>query len=162
MPPSPFSDPQDETSASLDRVSTAVHYCVDDLPGATIPSSRLQSILACLQLGRPVTQLSLTFLLQQNLQALHRFAKGELTYDAFREWAFLERSLRIEAALAARCAREAEQQACEASMQAKLKSAREQAEAVRRARESDPKYCCVKTRFASHGHNREARRKGSK
>lgn len=119
---------------------TASYYCVDDLPGATIPSSRLQKLLACLQLGKPVTRLSLTYLRQQGLHALHQFANGELTYDAFRKLALVERSLRIEAALAARQAREAEQRAREEAMQAKLKLAREQAEAARKARESDPKY----------------------
>jgi hypothetical protein len=87
-----------------------------------------------------VTQLALTFLQQQDLHALHRFAKDELTYDAFRELALVERSIRIEAELGARQALEAEQRAREAAMQAKLKLAREQAEAARRERESDPKY----------------------
>jgi hypothetical protein len=140
MPPSLLSDPRRKQSVIPDYESTAVHYCVDDLPGATIPSSRLHNILACLRLGKPLTRLSLAFLQQQNLLALHRFANGELTDDAFRELAMVERALRIEAALVAKQAHEAEQQAREAAMQAKLKLAREQAEAARRARESDPKY----------------------
>jgi tetratricopeptide (TPR) repeat protein len=82
----------------------------------------------------------LTYLQQQDLSALHQHANGELTYDAFREFALVERSRHIEADLTARRAREAEQCAREAEMQAKLKLAREKAEAARRVRERDPKY----------------------
>ena len=112
---------------------TALHYCVDDLPGANVPSSRLQNILDCLRLGRPVTQLSLGFLHQQGLEALHRLATGVLSYDSFRELALTEQAIRIEAATAVRLARNA-------AMQARMQLAREQAEAARLARESDPKY----------------------
>jgi hypothetical protein len=94
-----------------------------------------------------MTSLSAAYLEQHGLRALQQFAKGGLTFDAFRELALAERSLRIAAASAAKQAREAQQrareaqqQAREAAMQAKLKLAREQAESARRARESDPKY----------------------
>ena len=119
---------------------TSLHYCVDDLPGANITGARLQKILDCLQLGKPVTRLSLGFLQQQGLEALHRFAIGELTYDSFRELALAEQAIRVETATAARLAHDAEDHARDAAMQVRLKLAREQAEAARLAREKDPKY----------------------
>ncbi len=125
---------------NLSYCDTALHYCVDDLPGANVPGSRLQNILDCLRLGRPVTRLSLGFLQQQDLEALHRLATGALPYDSFRELALAEQVIRVEAATAARLAREAEERARDAAMQARMKLAREQAEAARLARESDPKY----------------------
>jgi tetratricopeptide (TPR) repeat protein len=140
MPPSLLSDPQREPSVSPDYKNLAVHYCIDDLPEASAPGSRLQNILIRLRLDGRMTSFSSAYLELHGLRALQQFADGELTYDAFRELALIERSLRIEAELAARQAREAEQRVREAAMQAKLKLAREQAEAARRARESDPKY----------------------
>ena len=126
---------------------TALRYCVDDLPGASLPGARLQKILDCLQLGRSVTPLSLAFLQKQGLEALYRLATGASSYDSFLERALSEQSVRVEAATATRLNREAEERACgaeerarEAAMQAKMKLALEQAEAARRARENDPKY----------------------
>jgi len=119
---------------------TSLHYCVDDLPGANITGARLQKILDCLHLGRPVTRLSLEFLQQKGLEALHRLATGVLPYDSFRELALAEQAIRVEAVTAARLAREAEERARDAAMQVRMKLAREQAEAARLARESDPKY----------------------
>ncbi|NCA90173.1 MAG: hypothetical protein EOM92_15060 [Gammaproteobacteria bacterium] len=139
-PQSRFHRPRDGTSVDQHYRETALHYCVDDLPGATIPSSRLQNILASLQSGKPVTRLSLAYLQQRNLSALQRFAQGGLTYDAFRDLALVERSQRVETARVVRQALEAEQCAREAAMQEKLKLACEQAEAARRARERDPAY----------------------
>ena len=126
----------DGTSVDPSYRETAIYYCVDDMPGATIPSSRLQKILASLQSGKSVTQLSLTYLRQQNLSALHRFVQGELTYDAFRDLALIERSKRerVEIARVARQASEAEQRAREAEQRAR------EVEATRRAREKDPAY----------------------
>jgi tetratricopeptide (TPR) repeat protein len=112
---------------------TARRYCVDDLPGASLPGARLQKILDCLQCGRPVTPLSLAFLQKQGLELLYRLAIGELPYDKFLELALAERSLRIETAMAAKLLQEAEGQARESAMFAKIRAARE-------AKERDPKY----------------------
>ena len=60
---------------------TALHYCVDDLPGTNIRGSRLHNIIEGLRLGKPVTRLSSKFLKQQGLEALHRLTTGALNYD---------------------------------------------------------------------------------
>lgn len=140
----------------------ALRYGVDDLPGASIPYARLQKILGCLECGEQLTQLSLSFLQQQGLHALHRHAIGELPYDSFYELALTEQATRIQAATAAKLAREAEARIEEEQRQLEYAArlAREEktrqlthaarlarqeewlqlALAAQRARESDPTY----------------------
>ena len=128
----------------------ALHYFVDDLPSATIIGGRLQKIVDCIHLGKSVSDLSLRFLRQFGLESLHRLATGALHYENFRELAVVEQASRIEAATAAKLASDAEKRAREAvseaqerarevAMWAKIQSARNQAEAARLARESDPR-----------------------
>jgi hypothetical protein len=119
---------------------TALRYCVDDLPGASLPGARLQGILDSMRLGRRVTPLSLTYLQKERLEALHRLATGQLTYDSFREAALAEQAARIEAATTTRLAAEAEECARRAAMEEMANRAMEQAEAARLARERDPRY----------------------
>lgn len=114
----------------------ALHYCVDDLPGASIPHARLQKILNCLQCGEQLNQLSLGFLEQQGLHALHRLATGELSYDSFRELALTEQVMRIQAATAAKLAHEAEERIREEKRQIAYAQATE----ARLARENTPTY----------------------
>ncbi|NTU82668.1 MAG: hypothetical protein HGA45_25405 [Chloroflexales bacterium] len=125
----------------------ALRYCVDDLPGASIPHARLQKILSCLQCGGQLTQLSLGFLQQQGLHTLHRLAIGELPYDSFHELALTEQAIRIQAATAAKLAREAEarieeeqRQLAYAARLAREEEQRQLAYAAQLARESDPTY----------------------
>jgi hypothetical protein len=91
-----------------------------------------------------VTQLSLAFLQKEGLEALHRLAAGELPYDSFRETALAEQVVRIDAAKAARAAKQDEERERMAALQEKSKRAFEQAEAARQLRESDPRYIAKK------------------
>lgn len=123
-----------------DVTDAASYFLVSDLPAATIPASRLRDILDKLEDRRPLTTNQLNYLRAQGLAALGKFARGEITYETFREEAHGEQLQRKAAA-------EAERQAQHAAMQARIaeQEAREaawaaQQEAVRRARESDPKY----------------------
>jgi hypothetical protein len=126
--------------ADLPYLDTARQYCVDDLPGASIPGARLQNILESLHLGRPVTSLSLAFLEREGLHALRRLAGDEISYDNFLETARVEQRLRVEAATAARLASEDQERARKAAMQEKVERAFVEAEAARVARERDPRY----------------------
>ena len=137
---SPSSPDNEASLADPSYRDTALRYCVDDLPGASLPGARLQGILESMRLGRRVTALSLTFLQKERLEALHRLATGQLTYDSFREAALAEQAARIEAATTARLAAEAEECARRAAMEEKANRAMEQAEAARLARERDPRY----------------------
>lgn len=118
----------------------ALHYCTDDLPAASVPGTRLQGVLDCFRRGRPLTGPSLVFLQKQGLDALYRLATGALPYDRFLELALAEQSMRVQAATAARLAKEDQERAHKAAMQEKARLAFEQAEAARLARERDPTY----------------------
>lgn len=139
------------------HLETALHFCVEDLPGATIPSARLQKVLATLRQAKPVTRLSLEFLEQQGLAALRRFAIGALPFERFRQLALAEQAVRIEAARAAGQAREAAERERAASMQAKAKLLFERREAERLTRENDPRYIArvrnreLRARYGIHG-----------
>jgi hypothetical protein len=122
------------------RLATARHFCVEDLPGATIPSARLQKILEALRQAKPVTRLSLEFLEQHGLAALHGLAIGALTYERFKELALAEQAVRNKAATAARQAREAVERESAAAMWAKADMFFRRRDAERLARESDPRY----------------------
>jgi tetratricopeptide (TPR) repeat protein len=119
---------------------TALRYLVEDLPSASLPGARLQGILESLRLGRRVTQLSLAFLQKEGLEALHRLATGQVTYESFREAGLAEQAARIEVAGTARRAAEAEDRARNAALRERANRAAEQAEAARLARERDPKF----------------------
>ncbi|SOZ17282.1 hypothetical protein [Cupriavidus taiwanensis] len=118
----------------------ARHFCVSDIAGATIPATRLSNILNSLHHGRPLTELSLKFLQDQNLIGLQLLATGQITYEAFIAASSLELQARIQAAETARQAKEAELVAREAEWAAKYKRECEAAELARKVRESDPKY----------------------
>ncbi|NOK57797.1 MAG: hypothetical protein GFH27_549287n101 [Chloroflexi bacterium AL-W] len=118
----------------------ALRYCVDDLPGASIPHARLQKILNALQSGKRLTQTSLVFLRQRSLHALHRFAIGELPYDSFYELTLAEQAMRIQAETSARQTHATEKQIREAAREEKRQLAYVHATAARLARESDPAY----------------------
>lgn len=125
--------------------ATASFYCVEDLPGAVQPSARLQTILANLRLGKPITRLGLAFLKEQGLMSLYQFVLGDISQESFRDLAIIEQKVRIEAAAATSLAKEAAKAAHEAEMDA-------QAQAARIKRESDPKYIATKK-------NKELRRR---
>ena len=63
--------------------AVADYYCVSHIPAATIPSSRLSSILAMMHGGQSLTKHSLDFLQQQSLFDLYRLACGEITYSTY-------------------------------------------------------------------------------
>lgn len=126
--------------ASPILLELAQRYFVSDLPGATIPASRLRNILDDLQQKRSLTTAAMYYLYQQELNALHQFAQGTITYDAFCEAATLEQAKRAQAIEAERMAkhsamlvRAAEQKARETALFARQAAAR-------RERESNPKY----------------------
>jgi len=129
----------------------AHHFCVSDIPGATIPATRLSNVLGSIYQGRPLTKMALEYLLEQNLSSLHQLATGQITYETYLSAAGSAHEDREQAAEtkrqaqeAARLVREAEDEAARlarnAEWEAKYKRQCEAAEAARIARESDPKY----------------------
>jgi hypothetical protein len=61
----------------------ADYYCVSHIAAATIPCSRLSTILARMHQGLPLTKHSLDFLRQQYLPSLYLLACGEITHDTY-------------------------------------------------------------------------------
>lgn len=117
----------------------AIYYCVEDLPGAHIPATRLITILERFQKGQALSSLALTYLENQGLLALHRHVNGGSSADAFREAAKAEQQQRKQEAKVLTLKRDAEQSAREAAVQAQIKQAQESAKAARLALERDPK-----------------------
>jgi len=118
----------------------AQHFCLSDIPGATVPATRLSNELDSLHHKRPLTALSLKYLEEQKLTDLHRLATGQITYQTYLAAASAAQQVRKQAAETERQVKEAERLAKEAEWERKYKLECEAAEAARIARESDPKY----------------------
>jgi len=118
----------------------AHHFCVSDIPGATIPATRLGKVLGSIYEERPLTVMSLEYLLEQNLSGLHQLATGQITYETYLVAAGAAQQVRMQAAETERQAKEAARLAREAEWERKYKLESEAAEAARIVRESDPKY----------------------
>ncbi len=133
--------------ADQSRIDLASKYFVADLPGATIPATRLHNILENLEQGRQLPLGALTYLQEQGLFALQQLARGEITYEAFCKATSEEQVKREQWAEAKRRSEETvrlrrleEENAQEAIRKAKYERDRQRAEEARRQRESDPKY----------------------
>jgi hypothetical protein len=122
----------------------ANHFCVSDIPGATIPSSRLSKVLDSIYHGRPLTAMSQAYLLEQRLTDLHQLATGQITYETYLDAAITAQREREHAFETERQIKEAERLAKEAEWEKKYKLNCEAAEAARIVRESDPKYIANK------------------
>lgn len=122
----------------------AHHFCVSEIPGATIPSSRLSKVLDSIYHGHPLTLMSQVYLLEQKLTGLHQLATGQITYETYLVAASAAQQERKQAAETERRVKEAERLAKEAEWARKYKIQCEAAEAARVARESDPKYIAKK------------------
>lgn len=75
----------------------AAAYFLDDVPGATIPASRLNSVLERVNARRPLTVIQQAFLRERGHIALLQFALGELDADAFCKSARVEQEIRTSA-----------------------------------------------------------------
>lgn len=118
----------------------AHHFCVSEIPGATIPFTRLSKVLDSIYHGRPLTAMSQVYLLEQSLTDLHQLATGQITYETYLVAASAAQQERKHAAETERQVKEAERLAKEAEWERKYKLEREAAETARIARESDPRY----------------------
>lgn len=128
------------STSSSTRYDIAHRFCVSDIPGATIPATRLSKILSSMHHGSPLTALSLQYLQEQNLTGLHQLATGQITYEAFLEVSGPAHQGRVQVAEAEHQAKEAARLAREAVWEAQYKRERDAVEVDRIARESDPKY----------------------
>lgn len=88
--------------------AVAGYYCVSHIPAATVPGSRLSSILARMHQGQSLTKQSLDYLQQQSLSELYRLACGEIIYETYIAGLDPASLSKHQAASAANEAREAE------------------------------------------------------
>lgn len=79
---------------SVSPSALAEQYLVGDLPGATLPGTRLHGILVHMNDGKALTEVSLAWLLQADLTALHDLAVGTIPSEEFRTRSADERSKR--------------------------------------------------------------------
>jgi tetratricopeptide (TPR) repeat protein len=122
----------------------ARYFCVCDIPGATIPATRLSKVLESLHRGHPLSKMAQHYLLEQNLAGLHQLATGQINYETYLISAAVAQQDRQQAAEKERQVKEAAQLVREAEWKRKYKLECEAAEAARILRESDPKYIAKK------------------
>lgn len=118
----------------------AQYFFVDDLPGSSIPSSRLRNILENLQRAQQLSIQSLRFLESQGLNALSQFAQTAHAYETFAIQARAERSKRLFALGARREAEQAARRALAAEEEKRQAAYWTQRKDERLARESDPRH----------------------
>lgn len=80
------------------RGGVAAKYFLSDAPGATVPASRLSTVLANLDQGKGLSAIALDFLREEGYFALLGLAKGESAYDDFAKAAGVECEMREAAA----------------------------------------------------------------
>lgn len=72
----------------------ARRFCVDDLPGAEVPFTRIQGILEGCIAGKSLSAANEQFLRSRGLAELVEFAKNEVTEEIFRRRAVVEQRVR--------------------------------------------------------------------
>ncbi len=127
------------SSTELSPAEAAIKYCVDDLPGALIPFSRLSNILKQLDLGDRISGAALEFLHNKGLLALLSYARGKFTFSNFLKEAKSEQSERCLAAEARALKEQAEQKLKDEVMQARQRQIQERWAAEKRAFDNDPR-----------------------
>jgi hypothetical protein len=83
-------------------------YFLDDVPGASIPGSRLHSILKRVDACSPLTAIQQDFLQDRGHDALLQLANGNLDRESFRESSQMELESRLSAKIAAKQSEAAE------------------------------------------------------
>lgn len=130
----------------------AKRFWVDDMANAATAGTRLNNILVSLEQDKPLTGVSISFLIERGLHVLANFANGEIDEAEFDKLARSEREIRIEAALVHQRNSEARMQIDQAESKAREAAMWASLEEERAKRESDPK-------FIAKQKNRELRRK---
>ncbi len=118
----------------------AKRFWVDDMPGSSVPGSRLSNLLTAIAQGKPLSALGVRFLSENGLKSLTQFVSGDIQENQFRQLAPIEQSARIAATAVLqrdiKQQRKVEQEAADARHAAMMDRLRiEQLQ-----RESDPRY----------------------
>ena len=73
----------DSSPTSLSLIEIASKYYLEDLPGASIPGSRITNILKQVESETPLSNLTLEYLRKNGFLALLQFAKNEISFTDF-------------------------------------------------------------------------------
>jgi hypothetical protein len=118
----------------------AKRFWVDDIPGSSVPGSRLSNLLTTIAQGKPLSALGVRFLIENELKSLTQFISGDIQENQFRQLAPIEQSARIAATAVLQRdieqQRKVEQEAADARHAAMMDRLRIE----RLQRESDPRY----------------------
>jgi hypothetical protein len=113
---------------------------LSDVPGATVPASRLSTVLENIEQDKKLSANAFEYLRQQGYLALLSLASGESNYQEFSNLARVEQGRRESAAAEVRQKEEAERLRAIAESAAKEAARTAEYERQRRIQESDPKY----------------------
>lgn len=122
------------------RSEIAGKYFLSDVQGATVPASRLSTILRNLDQGKAISAIALEYLRQEGYFALLSLAEGQSTYEDFAKAAVIEREMREAGTAATKQKEEAERLRTIAEAAAREAARTAECERQRQIRENDPKY----------------------
>lgn len=131
--------PHDSTLMPPSLVEVASKYHVEDLPGASIPGSRITNILKQVELGTPLSHFTLEYLRKNGFLALFRYAKNEISFTDFLKIAEPEQSKRRTSTEAKSIKEETERQLKRKAFLANVRLEQERAAAKKRAYDNDPR-----------------------
>ena len=132
--------PQQRVIIDPGRSAIAGKYFLSDVPGATVPASRLSTVLENIEQDKKLSANAFEYLRQQGYLALLSLASGESNYQEFSNLARVEQGRRESAAAEVRQKEEAERLRAIAESAAKEAARMAEYERQRRIQESDPKY----------------------
>ena len=136
----PEAGPQQRVVIDPGRSAIAGKYFLSDVPGATVPASRLSTVLENIEQDKKLSANAFEYLRQQGYLALLSLASGESNYQEFSNLARVEQGRRESAAAEVRQKEEAERLRAIAESAAKEAARTAEYERQRRIQESDPKY----------------------
>lgn len=136
----PTAIPQQRVIINSNRSAIASKYFLSDVQGATVPASRLSTILDNLEQDKKLSVLALEYLQQRGYLALMSLASGKSDYDEFSIQARIEQQRREAFATVAKQQEEAERLRAISELAAKEAARAADYERQRRIQESDPKY----------------------
>lgn len=136
----PGAGPQQRVVIDPGRSAIAGKYFLSDVPGATVPASRLSTVLENLEQDKKLSANAFEYLRQQGYLALLSLASGESNYEEFSNLARVEQGRRESAAAEVRQKEEAERLRAIAESAAKEAARMAEYERQRRIQERDPKY----------------------
>ncbi len=129
----------DDLPASPSLIEVARKYHLEDLPGASIPGSRITNVLKQLEAGTQLSNFTLEYLRKNSFIALFQYAKNEISFANFLTIAEPEQKQRRAVAEVKAKTEETARQLERKNFLARVQREQERAAAKKRAYENDPR-----------------------